>query len=1031
MAGWAQGACVRKLQQELREAGKEDFVISEGIHVYPHGDDLTHVEALIVGPDDTPYEGGFFHFDMRFPPEYPLYPPAVKLLTTDGGHVRFGPNLYADGKVCLSILGTWHEGPQWTAEHSMRSVLLSIQSLLCDNPYHNEPGFEGRERRPGEAARYAAMVRHETLRVAVAGMLENPTWAARPEVAAALTPAMQQNALRCYTWYALSLERLGARDGEDFNDPFGHMKSGKHDHRALRERLWRLGLLHDLSHPLPTVEISCHGRTLAVPHALPAPPGCGAAVPPTATARLLEAALGVPRPRVRPAAGGTVTGGTVTEQPDGSLLFPPGCRSAEVEGEPAHPPVAAAMEQAAAALAAAQEVWSEWQQSAQPAAPRAAGAGAAAARRLSLGSAGQEEEDEPKCRYCLCGEDDGDDPLVTPCKCKGDQRWCHVECLRRWQRSVLVQQPTHPQHHREDRRQSQCNVCKADFNVPPPSRAELMLSFSGAELAALLNVGCLIVTEKRTSQHMEHVLRHNAHIPQVLSVAHWVKGVYLITEIDSTSASDDSDLIVAVNLNGRSAPHVGPHGSHGCSYVCQVGGPCYQQMARVAAAVLSNTPHTELPPPSECGSARVWQGGMQGGLWAVGKVDAVAECAARDSARAAAAGAPAERPTVRVWAGDARWSRTQLLGELARGGWGMCRAEAADLIPKPTLWEDLINGDRLIYAPKNEMSEEFDDQGDDEDAPAEQSGGAGAAAAPAAEPKELREARERLAKDRLRRQLLDQQRKVHDEPSKRMKDEVVHWQRDPPAFVTLTTPPAEAESTRVWNISMEGPPGTPFEGGEYKAVIHFPSTYPNTAPQLTLATETGRLPVATPVPLPCLTQWNQRCSVATVAVQLVAALLEPGGAPDDEKRRFAALSATGKRRRSSQGAAGPAPRPKLDDLCTGERVRVRRSSGRPEAGRCGIIEDAPTAPGGAYAVAIAGGSTVRGVRRSEIEPTAFGIGHRVRIVGLQDRKELNGTPCRVVEALVEDYLAEAERYVVQGGDGTRWTVRRDCLEEEQ
>ena len=63
------------------------------------------IHALITGPFDTPYEGGFFYFLIRCPPDYPIRPPRVKLMTTGGGQVRFNPNLYRNGKVCLSILG--------------------------------------------------------------------------------------------------------------------------------------------------------------------------------------------------------------------------------------------------------------------------------------------------------------------------------------------------------------------------------------------------------------------------------------------------------------------------------------------------------------------------------------------------------------------------------------------------------------------------------------------------------------------------------------------------------------------------------------------------------------------------------------------------------------------------------------------------------------------------------------------------------------------------------------------------------------
>jgi len=112
-----------------------------GIFVVPDEQDMSLVHALITGTFGTPYEGGLFYFVIRFPPTYPIDAPKVKLMTTGGGTVRFNPNLYANGKVCLSILGTW-TGPAWSPAQSLESVLISIQSLLSDNPYHNEPGFE-------------------------------------------------------------------------------------------------------------------------------------------------------------------------------------------------------------------------------------------------------------------------------------------------------------------------------------------------------------------------------------------------------------------------------------------------------------------------------------------------------------------------------------------------------------------------------------------------------------------------------------------------------------------------------------------------------------------------------------------------------------------------------------------------------------------------------------------------------------------------------------------------------------------------
>mgnify|MGYP000902727291 CR=1 FL=1 len=65
-----------------------------------------------AGPEDSPYENGLFEFDILLGASYPSAPPTVNFVTTGGGKVRFNPNLYNCGKVCLSLLGTW-SGPGW------------------------------------------------------------------------------------------------------------------------------------------------------------------------------------------------------------------------------------------------------------------------------------------------------------------------------------------------------------------------------------------------------------------------------------------------------------------------------------------------------------------------------------------------------------------------------------------------------------------------------------------------------------------------------------------------------------------------------------------------------------------------------------------------------------------------------------------------------------------------------------------------------------------------------------------------------
>ncbi|PHH60323.1 hypothetical protein CDD81_1849 [Ophiocordyceps australis] len=138
--------------------------------------DVRSVRTLIIGPHETPYEFGFFEFAFRFSKEYPSKAPYVQCLTTNGGICRFNPNIYANGKICLSILGTWRgeRGEEWSSAQGIESVLLSIQSLLSSNPYENEPGFENAKSDSDKKLQtsYVHKIRHETLRISVIQRLE-------------------------------------------------------------------------------------------------------------------------------------------------------------------------------------------------------------------------------------------------------------------------------------------------------------------------------------------------------------------------------------------------------------------------------------------------------------------------------------------------------------------------------------------------------------------------------------------------------------------------------------------------------------------------------------------------------------------------------------------------------------------------------------------------------------------------------------------------------------------------------------------
>ncbi len=136
---------IKRINRDL-----EKFVAAEkdlpGIWIDIDEDDVRKMKAIIVGPDDTIYADAFMYFDVTFTDRYPFAPPKVKHLTHQTKNCRLHPNLYGrEGKVCLSILGTW-QGPGWASTMGLTTVLLTIQALLDNEPLRHEPGYKtGRE----------------------------------------------------------------------------------------------------------------------------------------------------------------------------------------------------------------------------------------------------------------------------------------------------------------------------------------------------------------------------------------------------------------------------------------------------------------------------------------------------------------------------------------------------------------------------------------------------------------------------------------------------------------------------------------------------------------------------------------------------------------------------------------------------------------------------------------------------------------------------------------------------------------------
>ncbi|XP_045602323.2 (E3-independent) E2 ubiquitin-conjugating enzyme UBE2O isoform X2 [Procambarus clarkii] len=114
-----------------------------GIWVRGYEDRMDLYSVMIRGPERTPYEDGLFFFDFQLSADYPRAPPLCHYVTYCSD--KLNPNLYEDGKVCVSLLGTWSgKGTEvWTSQSNLLQVIISIQGLiLVSEPYFNEAGYE-------------------------------------------------------------------------------------------------------------------------------------------------------------------------------------------------------------------------------------------------------------------------------------------------------------------------------------------------------------------------------------------------------------------------------------------------------------------------------------------------------------------------------------------------------------------------------------------------------------------------------------------------------------------------------------------------------------------------------------------------------------------------------------------------------------------------------------------------------------------------------------------------------------------------
>jgi len=249
----------------------------------------------------------------------------------------------------------------------------------------------------------------------------------------------------------------------------------------------------------------------------------------------------------------------------------------------------------------------------------------------------------------------------------------------------------HPDDTDREERHRICNVCKATFNIPPQDCAEMMSDLASVRPEEIMP-GMVLVTKSTAAESSSRNSQLNLVIRAYIEMkaAHFREAVYVITEIRPDGANSGSDAVLGVNLSRtldtpdvsmlEGAPddrELRAYERRGVEVRWMNGGPCKPRVVTALVRVRHLPRSRRMEACSQDGVFELVSGD-DGVLY--GFLPAILALAADEAGLSIPSDSAGDvKTTVLAWAGFAQWSRTQLLGEIARGSWGFCYARAVDL----------------------------------------------------------------------------------------------------------------------------------------------------------------------------------------------------------------------------------------------------------------------------------------------------------------------------------------------------------------